>query len=65
MKDEKVKKSPVFPAETRWEATPDRKLYESEITAMVRTMLKDPQLKEDQEWAWKRWRSGDNAIKRD
>lgn len=65
MKDEKVRKSPVFPAGTQWEAKPDGKLYESEITAMVRTMLKDPQLKEDQEWAWKRWRSGDNAIKRD
>jgi len=65
MKQDEVKKSPVYPAETRWDATPDQKLYESEITAMVRSMLKDPKLKEDQEWAWKRWRSGDNAIKRD
>lgn len=65
MKQDEVKKSPVYTAETRWDATPDRELYESEITAMVRSMLKDPKLKEDQEWAWKRWRSGDNAIKRD
>jgi len=65
MKDEKVRKSPVFPAGTKWEAKPDEKLYESEVTAMVRSMLKNPEVKEDQEWAWKRWRSGDNAIKRD
>jgi len=63
--DKPIKKSPVFPASTRWDATPDPKLYESGITAMVRKMLEDPQIKEDQEWAWKRWRSGDNAITKD
>jgi hypothetical protein len=55
----------VFPAETRWDAKPDVRLYESELTAMIRKMLEDPQIKEDQQWAWQRWRSGDNAIKRD
>ena len=65
MNEKPVKKSPVYPAQTRWEAKPDARLYESEITAMVRNMLEDPQIKEDQEWAWRRWRSGDNAIKQD
>jgi hypothetical protein len=65
MKDEPIKKSPVYSAETRWEAKPDPKLYESELTAMIRKMLEDPAIKEDQAWAWARWRSGDNAIKRD
>jgi hypothetical protein len=65
MNEKPVKKSPVYSAATRWEAKPDARLYESEITAMVRKMLEDPQIKEDQEWAWRRWRSGDNAIKQD
>lgn len=60
-----VKKSPVFPASKQWEAKPDEKLYESEVTAMVRSMRADPSINEDQEWAWRRWRSGDNAIKQD
>ena len=65
MKADKVKKSPVYPASARWEAKPDARLYESDVTAMIRKMLESPDLKEDQEWAWQRWRSGDNAIKRD
>jgi hypothetical protein len=65
MKPDEVKRSPTYPAETRWDAKPDDKLYESELTAMIRKMREDPQIKEDQEWAWQRWRSGDNAIKRD
>ena len=60
-----VRKSPVFPAGTRWEAQPDRRLYESEVTALVRTLLENPEIREDQEWAWRRWRSGDNAIRQD
>ena len=46
-----VKKSPVFPAGKQWEAKPDAKLYESEVTAMVRSMRSDPSINEDQEWA--------------
>jgi len=65
MTEKPIKQSPVFAAGTRWDATPDAKLYESEITAMVRKMLQDPQIKEDQAWAWQRWRSGDNAITKD
>jgi len=65
MQNKPVKKSPVFPASTEWEAKPDQKLYESELTAMIRTMRQDTSIAEDQEWAWRRWRSGDNAIKQD
>ena len=65
MKKEAIKKSPVFASSKRWEAKPDAKLYESELTAMVRKMLEDPEIRDDQEWAWRRWRSGDNAIRRD
>lgn len=65
MNDKHARKSPVFPAAKRWEAKPDPKLYESEVTALVRKMLEDPQVLEDQQWAWRRWRSGDNAIKQD
>ncbi len=65
MKDKHVRKSPVFPADKRWDSTPNPKLYESEVTALVRNMLEDPQIREDQQWAWWRWRSGDNAIKQD
>lgn len=65
MQNKPVKKSPVFAAGTQWEAKPDPKLYESELTAMIRTMRQDTTIAEDQEWAWRRWRSGDNAIKQD
>jgi hypothetical protein len=65
MNGKPIKESPVYAAEERWEAKPDERLYESELTAMVRSMLKDPKIREDQEWAWRRWRSGDNAIRQD
>jgi hypothetical protein len=65
MRDKPIRKSPVFPAETRWEVKPNARLYESEVTALVRKMLEDPVILEDQQWAWWRWRSGDNAIKQD
>jgi hypothetical protein len=64
-KDKPIKTSPVFPAGTRWEAKPNPRLYESEVTALVRKMLEDPEIREDQDWAWRRWRSGDNAIRQD
>ncbi|MCC7081354.1 MAG: hypothetical protein IT530_11840 [Burkholderiales bacterium] len=65
MNDKHARKSPVFTPGKRWEARPDARLYESELTALVRKMLEDPQIREDQQWAWRRWRSGDNAIKLD
>lgn len=65
MQNKPIKKSPVFPAGKQWEAKPDQKLYESEVTAMIRSMREEPSIAEDQEWAWRRWRSGDNAIKQD
>lgn len=65
MKDNQVRKSPVFPPGKRWDAKPDPRLYESQVTALVRRMLEDPEVREDQQWAWRRWRSGANSIKQD
>jgi hypothetical protein len=65
MSDKPIRKSPEFAAGKRWDAKPDARLYESEVTALVRKMLEDPAVREDQQWAWARWRSGDNAIKQD
>lgn len=65
MTNDEYKRSPVFPAGARWDAKPDSRYYESELTAMIRKMLEDSRIREDQEWAWHRWRSGDNAIKHD
>ena len=64
-KSDKIRVSPVLPPGKRWDVKPDPNLYESEITALVREMLEDPSIREDQEWAWLRWRSGDNAIRSD
>jgi hypothetical protein len=65
MNDKPIKLSPVFPAAKRWEFKRDPKLYESDITALVRKMLEDPEILEDQAWAWQRWRSGDNKVRQD
>ena len=63
MKEKTVPDSPVFAQDTKWDAEPSKKYYESEITAMVRSMLQDPQIKQDQEYAWQRWRSGNPNTK--
>jgi hypothetical protein len=60
-----VKQSPIFPAGKRWEGKSDQRFYESEATALIRTLLENPEVREDQDWAWQRWRSGSNAIKQD
>ena len=52
--------SPVFAAGTQWKAEPSRTYYESEVTALVRSLLEDPQIRQDQQFAWQRWRSGNN-----
>ena len=50
-------KSPVFPADKKWEIKKRKDGYESDITAMVRGMLEDEKIQEDQRWAWERWRN--------
>jgi hypothetical protein len=65
MKEKTVPKSPVFPADKQWQADPSEQYYESEVTALVRNMLEDPQIRADQQYAWQRWRSGNDFFKKD
>lgn len=62
MKFSEVLKSPVFGLGHRWPFQ-KRKLYESDVTALVRTMLEDESIQRDQRFAWERWRADDRAAK--
>lgn len=62
MKLKEILKSPIFPQDKKWELT-RRKGYESEVTALVRAMVEDDAIREDQRWAWERWRNDPNALK--
>ena len=50
-------KSPVFPAGYKWEIEKRKGGYESDVTALVRSMLEDDTIREDQRAAWERWRT--------
>lgn len=50
-------KSPVFPAEHKWRVEKRKDGYESDVTALVRGMLEDDSIREDQRAAWERWRN--------
>ena len=50
-------KSPVFPADHNWQAKKRKGGYESDVTALVRAMLEDDTIREDQRIAWERWRN--------
>jgi len=63
MKLREILKSPIFPADKKWEVEKRKGGYESEITAMVRGMLEDEKIREDQRWAWERWRNDADALK--
>jgi hypothetical protein len=56
MKFKDVLKSPVFPLGHRWAIDRSKKYYESDVTAMVRSMLQDESIQKDQRFAWDRWR---------
>jgi len=57
MKWFRVTKSPVYPAGTKWAIEKRKGGYESDVTAMVRSMLQDDEIREDQRVAWERWRN--------
>jgi hypothetical protein len=63
MKLREILKSPIFPAGKKWEIRKRKGGYESEITALVRGMLEDEKIREDQRWAWERWRNDADALK--
>jgi len=54
-------KSPVFPADHQWPVEKRKGAYESDVTALVRAMLEDETLREDQRAAWERWRNESGA----
>lgn len=64
MKFSKFPKSPVFPAGYRWKFEKRAEGYESDITALVRRMLEDESIREDQRVAWERWRNDNSGLKK-
>ncbi len=63
MKLRDILKSPVFPRGKKWELKRRENGYESDVTALVRGMLEDESIREDQRWAWERWRNDADALK--
>ena len=63
MKLREILKSPVFPLGKKWEVSKRKGGYESEITGLVRGMLEDEKIREDQRWAWERWRNDAEPLK--
>ena len=59
----KVAKSTVLPADHKWSFTKRKGIYESDVTAMVRRMLQDDAIREDQRTAWERWRNDPASLK--
>ena len=62
MADSKFPKSPVMPAGKRWDFEKRKGIYESDVTALVRRMLEDEALREDQKRAWERWRNDPSKL---
>ena len=57
MRWHKFPKSPVLPADRKWDLKKRKEGYESDVTALVRAMLEDEALRDDQRVAWERWRN--------
>ena len=57
MKWHRFPKSPSFPLGHKWEFKKRTDGYESDVTALVRVMLEDEAIREDQRAAWERWRN--------
>jgi hypothetical protein len=64
MKLKEVPKSPEFPPDKKWEIRKRKGGYESEVTALVRSMVEDESIREDQRWAWERWRNDETKLKK-
>lgn len=63
MSNPKVEKSPVLPADHKWTFEKRQGIYESDVTALVRRMLEDEQIQNDQRAAWERWRNDPSSLK--
>jgi hypothetical protein len=55
--------SPVFPQDKKWAFKKREGIYESDVTALVRCMLEDESIKEDQRAAWERWRNDPSGLR--
>ena len=64
MKLREILKSPESPLAKKWQFKKRTDGYESDVTALVRTMLEDEAILEDQRWAWERWRNDASALKK-
>jgi len=64
MKFKDLLKSPVFPLGHLWNFEKRKKIYESDVTALVRKMLEDESIRADQKFAWERWRAEDRVTKK-
>jgi len=64
MKFDKVTRSPVFPQGHKWDVEKRKEGYESDITALVRRMLEDDSIREDQARAWERWRNDESKLRK-
>ena len=62
MDTSKTTKSPVIPADHKWTFEKRKGVYESDVTALVRHMLEDEALREDQRRAWERWRNDPSKL---
>lgn len=56
--------SPVFPQGKTWDYKKREGIYESDVTALVRRLLEDESIREDQRNAWERWRNDPSGLKR-
>jgi len=62
MDNSKTQKSPVLPPDHQWTFEKRKGIYESDVTALVRRMLEDPALLDDQRRAWERWRNDPSKL---
>jgi len=53
----------VFPLGKKWDFKKRTDGYESDVTALVRRMVEDEAIREDQRWAWERWRNEKQVTK--
>ena len=64
MKFKQAPKSPVVPADRKWNVEPRKDAYESDVTAFVRSLTQDEAIREDQRWAWERWRNDESRLRK-
>jgi hypothetical protein len=64
MKFTRFPKSPTFPVGPRWHYEKRKGGYESDVTALLRRMMEDDSIREDQRLAWERWRNDYSGMKK-